>query len=124
MIGSVVDLGALLIALAASLAVAVTLLLGARDRGAKRLWLLAAAAAAVLILAGLLDLARESPRETHGATVVVGALLAVLGGVGATYGTRRMRAWLAWPIVIVTTFVLLFAGALIGATLLPRYLPF
>jgi hypothetical protein len=37
-------------------------------------------------------------------------------------GSRRMRPWARWPVIYLATLVLLFAGLLIGGTMLPRYL--
>jgi hypothetical protein len=77
----------------------------------------------VLIAIGVLDLLRQEPRETHMATVILGGTLPVLGALGTLRGTRRVsKRWIRWPLIFLMTFVLLFVGLLIGATVLPRYL--
>jgi ABC-type iron transport system FetAB permease component len=50
--------------------------------------------------------------------IVAGALAVVLGAIAVL-----SRVWLRGIVAFVATFVLLFAGLLIGATVLPRYLP-
>lgn len=87
-----------------------------------RVWIAAAVLTAVLITIGLADLLRERPRETHIATVLVGIPLPVLGAVGMQYAMRRVRPWLRWTGVFLTTLVLLFSGMLIGAAMVPRWI--
>jgi hypothetical protein len=90
----------------------------------RRTWIIAGAIATLLLVVGLIDLLRAAPRETSLATVFVGAPLPVLGAVGMIRGTRRVRPLYRWPLVFVTAFVLLFGGLLLGAAVLPKYLPF
>jgi hypothetical protein len=54
----------------------------------------------------------------------VGGTLPVVGALGMIRGTRAVRPWLRWPMVFVTTLVLLFAGLLLGATLFTHLIPF
>ena len=77
---------------------------------------------AVLIAIGLVEILTARPREVHVATIVLGVPLPILGALGLIRATRRMRAWVRWPIVYVATLVLMFAGLLLGATMVPRYL--
>jgi hypothetical protein len=119
---SVIDYPALLLATALSLVVAGTLILAHRGENKRRAWIAAAALTVALGTLGGLDLMRESSRETHVATIILAATLPVLGAIGTIRGTRRVhQPWLRWPIVFAATFALLFAGLLIGATVLPRY---
>jgi hypothetical protein len=90
--------------------------------GRRRIWLAAAAITAVLMAVGLADLLRETPRETHVATVILGASLPVLGAVGMIAATRRVRPLSRWALVFVTALALLFVGMFVGAALVPRYL--
>jgi len=107
-----------------SLAITISLAFAHRAGSRRRVWVAAAVLTGLLIALGLIDLLRESPRETHLATVIVGASLPVLGAIGMIRGTRRVRPWLRWTLVFAGTVVLLFSALLIGATILPRFLPF
>jgi energy-converting hydrogenase Eha subunit A len=121
---SVLDLPALAIAIAITLLVAGVLIVAHREDNKRRGWLAAAALAAGLITVGLLDLLSREPRDTHVAAVILGAVFPVLGTVGTIRGTRRIsRPWLRWIVVVVATFTLLFVGLLVGATVVPRFLP-
>ena len=119
---SAIDLPAL--TLAAIIALAITLLLWAAQRGdnSRRGWLVAAVITAVLLATGLIDLLRAKPRETHVAAVLLGASLPVLGSAGLVRGTRRVRPLVRWPLVFLTAVVLLLAGVLLGAALVPKLL--
>ncbi|MEX2178463.1 MAG: hypothetical protein WD801_07115 [Gemmatimonadaceae bacterium] len=119
---SSVDHLALSLGLLLAAAMATALEAAYRGQHMRRLWAAGAALAVLLIAAGTLDLLRASPRETHIATVIVGATLPVLGGVGVARGARRARWWLRWLLVFLTTLVLLLAGLLLGATLAARLL--
>lgn len=92
------------------------------DNGTPRDWLVAGALALLLMAIGIANLMTESPRETHIATAIVGAILPVAGATGITHGTRRVRPWIRWPIVFLTAFVLLLGGLLLGASVLPRFI--
>lgn len=112
--------------LATMIALGITIALGFARRGEniRRGWMAAAALTALLLAIGLADLLRATPRETHLATVLVGAPLPVLGAMWMIVGTRRVRARVRWPMVFVTAFLLLFGGLLLGAAVIPKYLAF
>jgi hypothetical protein len=121
---SVLDLPALVLAVAISLVVSATLIAAHGTNNRRRGWIVAGALAAALLAIGVADLVREEPRETHMATVVLGSLFPVFGALGAIRGTHRIsRPWIRWPLIFLATFALLFVGLLVGATLVPRYLP-
>jgi intracellular septation protein A len=117
-----IDYAALALALGVTLVIDVALGWADRDAIPRRSWLMAAALAAVLTTIGLVEILTAKPREVHMATVFTGVLAPVLGALGLIRATRRVRPWARWPIIYVSTLVLLFAGLLIGAALLPRYL--
>ena len=118
---SAIDFGAL--GTGVAVALLITAALGwAQLNSWSRVWIVAGILTVVLIAIGLADLLRERPRETHIATVLVGIPLPVLGAVGMQRAMRRVRPWLRWIGVFLTTLVLLFAGILIGAAMLPRWL--
>jgi hypothetical protein len=116
-----VDVPALLLAIAVSGAITAVLAFFARD-GRRRDWLVAGGVALVLAAAGVMNLMTESPRETHVATAIAGAILPVAGAMGPIAGTRRVRPWLRWLVVFLIAFGLLIAGLLIGASILPRFI--
>jgi hypothetical protein len=121
---SVLDLPALFLAVLISLGVSVAMIAAHGTNNRRRGWIVAGALAAALAAVGVADLMRETPRETHMATVVLGSLFPVFGALGAIRGTNRIsRRWIRWPLIFLATFALLFAGLLMGATLVPRYLP-
>ncbi len=120
---SAVDIPALLLAVGISLAITTALALANRGENNRRAWSAGGAMAALLVVLGLFDLLRESPRETHLVTVFIGAALPVLFAIGAIRGTRRVRPWLRWTLVFAATVVGLFSGLQLGAAILPRYLP-
>jgi energy-converting hydrogenase Eha subunit A len=118
-----IDFVALALALSITLAIVVALAWADRDAIARRSWLTAAALAAILITIGLVEILTARPREVHVATVLVGASLPILSALGLIRATRRMkRQWLRWPIIYLTTLALLFAGLIIGAAMVPKYL--
>jgi UDP-N-acetylmuramyl pentapeptide phosphotransferase/UDP-N-acetylglucosamine-1-phosphate transferase len=122
---SVLDLPALFLAIV--IAVVVTgVTIAAHDEGStRRTWLAALALAVVLITIGVIDLVGEQPRETHLATVILGVSLPIVGAIGTMRGTKRVsRRWIRWPLIFLSAFVLLFVGALVGATVVPRFFPF
>ena len=92
------------------------------DKGTNRDWLVAGGLALLLMAIGIANLLTENPRETHIATAIVGALLPVAGATGITHGTRRVRPWIRWPVVFISSFVLLLGGLLLGASIIPRFL--
>lgn len=112
------------IVLGAAIALAITAALGwaLRDGNKKRGWLTAGVVFGVLVLLGVVDLLRHSPRETPFSTVVVGVALPVLGTLGILFGTRRVRTWLRWTLAFATAFLLVFGGLLLG-TVLTRWIP-
>jgi UDP-N-acetylmuramyl pentapeptide phosphotransferase/UDP-N-acetylglucosamine-1-phosphate transferase len=119
---SVLDVPALLLAILIAVAITTALLFAYRTEDKRRAWIVGGVLVAVIVVLGVLDLAREVPRETHLATPFFGGALPVLGALGMVRGTRNVRMWLRWSMVFMTAFVLLFAGLLMGATLLPRLL--
>jgi hypothetical protein len=118
-----VDFPALVLATVIAAVITAVLFLAHREDNNRRGWIAAAAVTAILLAIGLADLLREKPRETFIAAPLIAAALPVLGATGMIRGTRRMRPWLRWLLVFVTTFLLLFTGLLLGATVLPKYLP-
>ena len=121
---SVIDLPALLLAVAIAALITGVLLFAHRGDNHRRGWLTALALAGGLTLIGVLDLATHSPRQTQFATVIIGAILPVLGALGMIRGTRHVTPWIRATLIFATTLVLLFAGLLISATLFTRILPF
>lgn len=119
-----VDFPALALAIIIALGITVALWMAHRGENIRRGWIAAATLTAVLIAIGLADLLSAAPRETHLATAFVGAPLPVLGAMGMIGATRRVRPGFRWPMVFATAFVLLFIGLIIGATVVPKFLPF
>lgn len=115
-----VDSAALLLGLLVALAITVAFMLATRG-SRRREWITGGMLAAVLVALGLLDLLRAAPRETHLATVFLGAAIPVLGALGLTRATTPMRPYFRWPLVFLTTLVLLFGAVLLGATVVPKY---
>jgi hypothetical protein len=120
---SAIDYAALALALGITLIIDVALGWADRDAVPRRSWLMAAALAAVLTTIGLVEILTATPREVHVATVLIGVPSPILGALGLIRATRRMRPWVRWPIIYLATLLLLFAGLLVGAALMPRYLP-
>ena len=118
-----VDFPALAIGIVISLVITAAHLWADRGIGRRRSWMVSVWLAFLLLALGLTDLLRQTPREIHVAAVFVGVALPVLGSQGIIHATRRVRPVLRWPIALATTFVLLFGGLLIGAAVVPRYLP-
>src|SRR5688500_917789 len=121
---SAVDFHALALALTIALAITVALWWAYQGGNVRRGWIAAATLTALLLAIGLADLLSATPRETHLATVLVGAPLPVLGAMGMIVGTRRVRPGVRWAMVFATAFALLFGGLIIGATVVPKFLPF
>jgi len=119
---SIIDYAALLTSIVIALAVGGALLYADRDRNKRRGWIVAGMLTAVMAILGVLDLMRETPRETHIATAFAGAIIPVLGSLAIVWATRGVRAWIRIPVVLVTTYLLLFAGLLVGATFITRFL--
>jgi hypothetical protein len=119
---SVVDVPALLLSILIAASIATALLFAYRGEDKRRTWIVGGVLVAVIMVLGVLDLAREVPRETHIATPFFGSAVPVLGALGMVRGTRGVRMWLRWSMVFVTALILLFGGLLLGATLLPRLL--
>jgi hypothetical protein len=120
---SVVDVPALLVASIIALVITVMLMRAHAVESHRGGWITAGVLAAALTAMGATDLLLSTPRETNFATVIVGAVLPVLGALGMIRGTRGVRPWIRWPLVFLVAFVLLFGGLLIGATFATRLLP-
>ncbi len=121
---SALDIPALLVMLVVTAVITAAIALAGRGDNRRRRWLGALGVTVVLMALGLIDLLRESPRETHLATVFIGIPLPVLGAVATRAITRRLQhAWVRWLSVFLVTFVLLLSGLLIGAAIAPRFLP-
>ena len=120
---SAIDFPALAVGLGSAAIITAAVVVAARTQSWRRIWLTAAVVTVVLVALALVNLSGEQPRETHIATVLGGIPLPVLGAVGMVATTRRARPWVRWTLVYVTAVLLLFTGALLGAAVLPRYLP-
>lgn len=120
---SALDVTALVIGAVVALVITGGLGWAVRDGTVRRGWLAAGALFAVLTLLGVVDLLRYSPRETAFSTVVIGMAVPVSSALGLLLATKRVRAWLRYTVVYLASFVLIFAGFLLGATL-TRWLPF
>jgi cytochrome bd-type quinol oxidase subunit 2 len=120
---SAVDFLALTLAVVVALTITVSLSLAHRGEADRRAWIAAATLIALLMAVGLADVLRETPRQTHLASVFVGAPLPVVGAMGMRIATRRLRQIWRWLLTFATAFFLLFGGLLLGAAVLPRYLP-
>ena len=116
-----VDVAALSLSLFLSAAITAVLILFA-STGTRRDWIIAGIMGLVLMAAGIVDLLFETPRETHLATAVMGALLPVAGATGIARALRRSRTWVRWLTVFITAFLLLITGLLLGASILPRFI--
>jgi Na+/phosphate symporter len=116
------DVGALLLGVVVAALITGAVAFGQRGEGRRRVWIVAGIAAAVLMAAGVFDLLREEPRETHLATVFIGIPLPVLGAVLLQRAMRRVRPWIRWAVVFLVTLALLFVGLLIGGAIAPRFL--
>jgi len=117
---SAVDFLALGLGIAVAAAIASVLLWADRGRDMRRVWIAGAVLAFFFALLGVIDLLRATPRETHAATAVVGALLPVLAAIGVTRVSRRVRPWWRWLLIFLTAFVLLFGSLLLAVTMIPR----
>ena len=120
----IIDYAALGLAILVAVAITFALMRAHRDWNNRRGWITAGVVAAVLLALGVIDLMAAPRHEIPVATVIVGATLPVLGAVGMIHATRRVRPWVRWIMVFVTSFVLLFGGLLLGATIPSRLLPF
>ena len=121
---SAVDFPALALLILASIAITAAIgVAGRGERSRRNRWLGALGITILLIAIGLVDLMRETPRETHLATLFIGIPLPVLAAMATERLTRRVRAWLRWLVVFLVTFVTLVSALLIGAAIAPRFLP-
>jgi uncharacterized membrane protein YhhN len=120
---SAVDLPALVLAVCIAALICGALAWANRGDDVRRGWITAGITLAVMVAIGALDLIREQPRETHFATLVFGAAIPLLGANGFILATRRTRPAVRWTLLYVVTLLLLFAGLLFGATIVPRWLP-
>src|SRR5687768_6503560 len=94
---SAVDFPALALLILASIAMTAAIgVAGRGDRARRNRWLGALGITILLIAIGLVDLMRETPRETHLATLFIGIPLPVLAAMATERLTRRVRAWLRW----------------------------
>lgn len=116
-----IDLLALFVTIVIALVITVALFFAQRG-SQRRAWIIVSAIAVLLLALGLADLLRENPRQTHLATVFVGATMPVLGAFGLVRATAPMRPRFRWPFIFVSALVLLFGALLLGATVVPRYL--
>jgi hypothetical protein len=117
-----VDVPAILLAVVLSAAISAALMLFA-DKGVHRDWYVAGGVALAVFAIGMVDLLRETPRETHWATWVFGAGVPVAISTGLLHATRPMKRWQRIPIVFLTTLLLLFGGLLFGSSVIPRCIP-
>ena len=115
-----VDVPALLLAVLLSAAITAALMLFA-DKGIHRDWYVAGGVALAVFAIGMVDLMRETPRETFWATWIFGAGLPVAVSTGLLHATRTMKRWKRIPTVFLTTFLTLLGGLLIGSSVLPRW---
>lgn len=116
-----VDLTALSLSIVIS-AVITAVVIRFASTGTRRDWAVAGILALVLMIAGIAELLTEQPRETHLATWIVGAVLPVAAATGIARALRSSRTWVRWLSVFMTAFLLLVAGLLIGASVVPRFL--
>lgn len=117
------DIPALLVAMGVATAITAVLAWALRDGDSRRGWIAAGALTGVLLVIGVGDLVRHSPRETPFTLLLLGVVPPVLGALGVLRGTRRLRPWLRLPLVYATALLLLFGGFLLGAVV-SRWLPF
>jgi len=117
---SAVDVPAMLLAAALSAAITAALMLLA-DKGINRDWYVAGGVALAVFAIGMIDLMRETPRETHWATWIFGAAFPVAVATGLLHATRPMKRWKRIPIVFLTTYLMLFGGLLFGSSVFPRF---
>ena len=120
---SAVDFPALILMLVATTIIVVAIGVGGRNDNRRSRWFAAIGVMIVLMAIAVIDLLRETPRETHIATVFFGIPLPVLGAMTARHFTRRVRPWVRWTVVFGVTLLLLLSGLLIGAAIAPRFLP-
>jgi hypothetical protein len=111
------------ITLAAVLSAAITAALGFfGDKGTRRDWIVAGGVALAVFAIGMIDLLRETPRETFWATWIFGAGVPVAVSTAVLHSTRAMKPWVRYPTIFLITFVLLFGGLLFGSSVLPRWI--
>jgi len=120
---SAVDFPALALMIVAAIVITSAIGISGRDGNTRRRWLAALGITILLIAIGLVDLLRETPRETHLATLFIGVPLPVLGAIAMERMTRRVRPWIRWTGVFLVSLVVLLSGLLIGAAIAPRFLP-
>lgn len=116
-----VDVAALTVAIIIAGAITAVIALFA-DTGTRRDWVVGGSLVLLLVAVAIANLSRETPRETHIATAILGPGLAVAGAMGIARATRRMRPWLRWVIVFLFALLLLLGGLLLGAAVLPRFI--
>lgn len=120
---SALDVTALVIGVVVALAITGALSWAVRDGSHRRAWITAGILFLALTVLGVVDLLRYSPRETPFSTVIIGFAVPVLAATGLLLATTHVRPWIRYPVVFLITFLLVFAGLLLGATL-TRWIPF
>ena len=117
---SAVDVPAVLVAALLSAGITAALMRFA-DKGTHRDWLVAGGVALAVFAVGMIDLMRETPRETVWATWIFGAAFPVAISTGILHATRSMKPWQRIPLLFLTALLSLFAGLLFGSSVLPRF---
>lgn len=120
---SALDVTALVIGVVVALAITGALAWAVRGGSHRRAWITAGILFLALVALGVVDLLRYSPRETLFSTVIIGFAVPVLGATGLLLATTHVRPWIRYPVTFLITFLLVFAGLLLGATL-TRWIPF
>jgi hypothetical protein len=113
--------------LAVLIATAVTTALIATDSRERKArgWYVAAILTGVLVLLGALDIFGDPMRNVDFSTVVTGAIVEVLFTKGFIHATRRLKhRWVRWTLTWLVSFLLIFVGLWLGATVASRYFPF
>ena len=120
---SALDVTALVIGVVVALVITGVLAWAVRAGSHRRAWITAGILFVGLVALGVVDLLRYSPRETPFSTVIIGFAVPVLGATGLLLATTHVRPWIRYPVIVLITFLLVFAGLLLGATL-TRWIPF
>jgi hypothetical protein len=115
---------ALVVSLLIPLVITAVLWFANRSGQRRPLWVAAGGLGGALLLLGVIDLARSSPRETPYTTAILGAALPVLGTAALLRATRRLHTWVRVSVAYVVCVVLFYGGLLLGATIVPRWFDF
>ncbi|HJQ21257.1 MAG TPA: hypothetical protein VJ867_12995 [Gemmatimonadaceae bacterium] len=121
---AVVDVPALLVAVVIAAGTTAALVVAHRGDRHRHGWLAAAAVVVALSLIAIVDIARESPRETNFTTPIIAIVLMTLAALGMVRATHRWRWWWQAVLVFVVAFVALFAALLFAASYAGKVLPF